>query len=141
LYFQYGILTSWEYFVQDSQLLLGILAYGLELTVCLSLMLVATAGWLRRTVPMIMAWTTVFIFFRFLAGALVNGLQMSPRWRLIDLWNDTYLLGNYCLGVGTERIWPPRQPAVGEAVLVLGAVCILCLTYLTLRIRAVEIVR
>jgi hypothetical protein len=141
LFIQYGVLTSWNYFVDDFKLFLGILGYGLELTVCLSLMLVATAGWLRRTVPMIMAWTTVFIFFRFLAGALVNGLQLNPRWRLIDLWNDTYLLGNYCLGVGVERIWPPRQPAVGEAVIVIGAVCLLCLTYLTARIRAVEIVR
>jgi len=141
LYFQYGVLTSWDYFVTDYRLLFGILGYGLELTLCLSLILVATAGWLRRTVPMIMAWTTVFIFFRFLAGALVNGLQMSPRWRLIDLWNDTYLFGNYCLGVGADRIWPPGQPAVGEAALVLGVVCIVCLTYLTVRIRAVEIVR
>ena len=31
--------------------------------------------------------------------------------------------------------------AVGEAAAVLGVVCILCLTYLTVRIRAVEIVR
>jgi ABC-type transport system involved in multi-copper enzyme maturation permease subunit len=141
LYFQYGMLTTWDYFVSDFRLLIGILEYGLVLTVCLSLMLVATAGWLRRTVPMIMAWTTVFIFFRFLAGALVNGLHMSPRWRLMDLWNDSYLFGNYCLGVGTDRIWPPGQPAVGEAVVVLGVVCLVCLTYLTVRIRAVEIVR
>jgi hypothetical protein len=135
------VLTKWDYFVDDFRLLVGILEYGLVLTVCLSLMLVATAGWLRRTVPMIMAWTTVFIFLRFLAGALVNGLQMSPRWRLIDLWNDTYLLGNKFLGVGPERIWPPRQPAWEEAGLVLGVVCLTCLIYLTVRIRAVEIVR
>jgi ABC-2 type transport system permease protein len=141
LYFQYGVLTSWDYFLDDFKLFLGILGYGMALTVCLSLMLVATAGWLRRTVPMIMTWTTVFVFFRFLAAALVNGLQMHPRWRLMDLWNDTYLLGNYFLGVSPDRIWPPRQPAVGEAVLVLGTVCLLCLTYLTLRIRAVEVVR
>jgi ABC-type transport system involved in multi-copper enzyme maturation permease subunit len=141
LYVQYGMLTSWDYFYHDFKLLLGILGYGLELTVCLSLMLVATAGWLRRTVPVIMAWTTVFIFFRFLAAALVNGLQMSPRWRLIDLWNDTYLIGNAWLGVAADRIWPPRQPAVAEAEIVLGVVCLLCLIYLTLRIRAVEIVR
>jgi hypothetical protein len=34
-----------------------------------------------------------------------------------------------------------RQPAVGEAALVLGGVCLLCLIYLNRRIRAVEIVR
>jgi Ni/Fe-hydrogenase subunit HybB-like protein len=141
LYFQYGVLTSWDYFVQDFRLLFGILAYGLELTVCLSLMLVATAGWLRRTVPMIMAWTTIFIFLRLLSVALVNGLKMSPRWRLMDLWNDTFLLGAYCLRVEPYKDWQPFQPTIGEAAVVLGVVCILCLTYLTLRIRAVEIVR
>lgn len=141
LYAQYGLLTSWDYFPESADLLLGILAYGLLLTVCLSLVLVATASWLRRTVPMIMAWTTLFIFFRFLAGALVDGLHYPARWRLIDLWNSTYLLGNFFLRVPADRIRPTVQPTVGEAALVLGGVCALCLTYLTLRIRAVEVVR
>jgi ABC-type transport system involved in multi-copper enzyme maturation permease subunit len=141
LYFQYGVLTSWDYFLEEYKLFFAIVGYGLELTVCLSLSLVATAGWLRRTVPLIMAWTTIFIFLRYLAMALVNGLQFHPRWRLIDLWNDTYLLGNYMLEVRPERIWPLPQPEWYEAALVLAGVCLLCLTYLTLRIRAVEIVR
>jgi len=141
LYFQYGVLTSWDYFVNDFGLLWGILKYVIELTICLSLMLVATASWLRRTVPMIMAWTTVFVFFRLLAAALVNGLKMSPRWRLIDIWNDTFLLGAYFLKVEPYRGWQPFQPTVGEAALVLGVLCILCLTYLAVQIRAVEIVR
>jgi len=78
---------------------------------------------------------------RLLSVALVNGLKMSPRWRLMDLWNDTFLLGAYCLRVEPYKDWQPFQPTVGEAAVVLGVVCILCLTYLTLRIRAVEIVR
>jgi ABC-type transport system involved in multi-copper enzyme maturation permease subunit len=141
LYVQYGLLTSWDYFFDEYALCLGILGYGLELTVCLSMILVATASWLRRTVPLIMTWTMLFIFFRYLAMALVNGLHCHPRWRLMDLWNDTYLVGNRLLGVSAERIWPLPQPEVFEATLVLAVVCLLCLTYLTLRIRAVEIVR
>ncbi len=141
LYFQYGMLTSWDYFFDESALCLGILGYGLELTVCLSMILVATASWLRRTVPLIMTWTMLFIFFRYLAMALVNGLHYHPRWRLMDLWNDTYLVGNRLLGVSAEEIRPLPQPEVFEATLVLAVVCLLCLTYLTLRIRAVEIVR
>ena len=39
----------------------------LVLTVFLSLLLVATASWLRRTVPLIMVWTTLFLFLRLLA--------------------------------------------------------------------------
>jgi ABC-2 type transport system permease protein len=157
LFVQYGLLDSWQYFSGDgvpirwgeavafelpvNPLLLGILGYGLVLTVCLSLFLLATATWLRRTVPMIMAWTTLFIFMRLLAAALVDGLHYDARWRLIDLWNDTYLVGNALLGLAHASIRPAPQPLTMEAFLVLGAACLLCLTYLNLRIRAVEIVR
>jgi len=141
LYVQYGFLDSWDYFWQSRSLFFGILGYGLVLTVSLSLLLVASASWLRRTVPLIMAWTTLFFFFRLLAAALVDGLQYDAHWRLIDLWNDTYLVGNYCLGVAHDAIRPAPQPEWYEAALVLGAICILCLSYLNLRTRAVEIVR
>src|SRR5262249_50175983 len=55
LWVQYGLLDSWDYFLDNADLLAGILGYGLVLTVSLSLLLVATASWLRRTVPMVMA--------------------------------------------------------------------------------------
>jgi hypothetical protein len=159
LFLQYGLLDdSWDYFIDRDyyahhnftglggmdlgpagpRLLLGILGYGLLLTVVLSLMLVATASWLRRTVPMIMVWTTLFIFFRLLGSALVYGLHYDPRWRLIDVWNDLYVVGLASLGMPHPG---PRYPEVIEAALVLGVVCIVCLSYLNLRIRAVEIVR
>jgi ABC-type transport system involved in multi-copper enzyme maturation permease subunit len=140
LFVQYGFLDSWTYFVDSSRLLAGILGYGLVLTVCLSLMLVATATWLRRTVPMIMTWTTLFFFFRLLAHALVDGFRYDPRWRLIDLWNNTYLVGSYLLGMGIDTI-RLAEPPVYQAALVLGALSSICLIYLSLRIRAVEIVR
>ncbi len=141
LFVQYGLLDSWDYFLDNGRLLLGILAYGLLLTVSLSLLLVATSTWLRRTVPMIMTWTTLFFFFRLLALALVDGFHYDRRWRLIDLWNDTYVLGSACLGMAHDTIRPVEQPTVLEAGLLLGALSILCLIYLNLRIRAVEIVR
>jgi hypothetical protein len=156
LFVQYGFLESWDYFtgkgwgsgperaglgVPVNPLLVGILGYGLVLTVCLSLLLVATASWLRRTVPLIMVWTTLFFFLRLLAATLVDGLQYHPRWRLIDLWNNMYLLGNYCLGMAHRTLYPAPQPTFAEAALVLGAVCLLCLIQLMLRIRAVEVVR
>jgi ABC-type transport system involved in multi-copper enzyme maturation permease subunit len=139
LYVQYRTLNEWDRL--QLGLLAGIIGYGLVLTVFFSLMLVASATWLRQTVPLIMVWTTLFFFFRLLAGALVDGLKLAPSWRLIDLWNDTYLVGNACLGIAIEEIRPSPQPAWYEAALVLGALCILCLTYLSLRIRAVEVVR
>lgn len=141
LFVQYGLLDSWNYFFDQAHLFLGILGYGLILTLTWSLMLMAIAIWLRRTVPMIMIWTTLFFFFRLLGDALVDGLHYGPRWRLIDLWNDAYLVGNVCLGTQLRPIASLTQPPWYEAALVLGAVCCVCLTYLILRIRAVEIVR
>jgi hypothetical protein len=152
LFAQYGMLTDdWSYFRGEgtwfgagdfmvelpvNPLLFGILGYGLVLTVCLSLFLVATATWLRKAVPMIMAWTTMFVFLRLFTGALVDGLHMNPRWRLFDLWYNTTVLGKAFLGMDSFR-----SGAVLESSLVLGAACILCLIYLNLRIRAVEVVR
>jgi ABC-type transport system involved in multi-copper enzyme maturation permease subunit len=140
LFVQYGFLEDWDYFVDRSGLLVGILAYGLILTVTLTSVLLATATWVRRTVPLIMTWTTLFLFCRLLSQALVEGLQFDPRWRLIDLWNSTAYLGSLCLGVPDGQIRPWPQPAWQEAALVLGGVSLTCLSYLILRIRGVEIV-
>ncbi|MGE3804478.1 MAG: ABC transporter permease [Gemmataceae bacterium] len=155
LFVQYGLLDSWDYFIADgwtvgvepfavvlpiNPLVPGILAYGLVMTVCLSLMLVEVATWVRKTVPLIMTWTTLFFFLRLLASALVNGLHYDARWRLLDVWNSMYLVGCTCLGLEPEAIRPTPQPEVWEAAVVLGGVCLICLVYLNRRIRAVEVV-
>jgi ABC-type transport system involved in multi-copper enzyme maturation permease subunit len=141
LYVEFAMLYDYTYFWESLPLLLGILGYGLVLTVSLSLLLLASAMWLRTTVPLIMMWTTLFVFGRLLAGALVGSLGLDPHWRLIDLWNNTFLVGNACLGMDPGTIRPSGQPAWQEAALVLGGVSLACLCYLILRIRAVEIVR
>jgi ABC-2 type transport system permease protein len=141
LFLQWGVLESWDYLYERLDLLLGILGYGAVLTVSLTLLLLATATWLRRTVPLIMTWTTLFFFCRLLSSALVDGLRFAPHWRLIDLWNDTYLVGGACLGLDPDRIRFGHQPPWYEAALLLGGVSLLCLIYLIRRIRAVEIVR
>jgi hypothetical protein len=140
LFVQYGMLYSWDYLADNLTLAAGIVGYGLLLSVSFSLLLLAVAVWVRRTVPMILVWTTVFFFCRQLTGALVDRLHYDPRWRLLDLWNDTYLVGNVLLGIDPKDI-RPAQPAWYEGALVLGGVCALCLTYLIRRIRAVEIVK
>jgi len=137
LFVQYRSLYDWGALDDELALAAGIIGYGLILSAFLSLLLVATASWLRRTVPLVMAWTTLFFFLRQLAGALVDGLGYDPRWRLLDLWNDLGLLGGACLGL--EPVG--RQPAGYEAALVLGVIGLLCVSYLNRRIRAVEIVR
>jgi ABC-type transport system involved in multi-copper enzyme maturation permease subunit len=141
LFIQFGMLDSWQYFFERFDLFLGILGYGLVLTVSLTLLLLATATWLRRTVPLIMTWTILFFFCRQLAFALVNGLHLNARWRLLDTWNCTYLLGNKFLQVAPDRIWPTPQPAWYEAAAVLAVLTAACVAYLVARLRAVEIVQ
>ncbi len=138
LFFQYAILAEYDYFGERWGLIFGILGYGLVLTVVLGLLLLATAVAVRRTVPLIMAWTTLSFFCQRLAVALVDNLGYDPRWRLIDLWNDMYLLGNSMLGLNLQNL--SRQPAVLEASIVLGVVSLSCLIFLIRQIRAVEIV-
>jgi ABC-2 type transport system permease protein len=140
LYVEYGLLEE-GYFWRSWHLVAGILGYGLLLTVALTIVLMAAVTWLRRTIPLIMGWATLFVFCRFLANMLVDRLQWPARWRLMDLWNTTYLLGSWCLRIPRERINPASQPRFIEAVLFLGVVCLICLIYLMRRIRAVEIIR
>jgi ABC-2 type transport system permease protein len=109
--------------------------------VTLTLLLLATATCLRKTVPLIMTWTTLFFFFHLLSTALVHDLHFSPRWRLIDLWGDASLVGRVCLGLPERPMEVSNQPIWYEAALTLGGVCLLCLIYLIRRIRAVEIVK
>ncbi|MCS6852698.1 MAG: ABC transporter permease [Gemmataceae bacterium] len=146
LFVQYGLLqadgvrTAWSYFTEQRWLLLGIVGYGGILTVCFSLLLVATACWLRRTVPMIMVWAALFIFCRLIAAALVNWLHGPATCRLIDLWNNAYLLGSACLGLEMATVRPQPQPSLWQAALTLAGVCLGCLIYLNRQLRAVEVV-
>jgi ABC-type transport system involved in multi-copper enzyme maturation permease subunit len=141
LFVQFGLLDSWNFFWDSLPLAGGIVAYGFVLTASLSLLLLATATWLRKTVPMIMVWTVLFLFLRLMQGAMVDQLGGDPRWRLLDLWNDNYVVGSVLLGMNPQQIRPIPQPHWYEAALVLGSVSALCLTYLVLRIRGVEIVK
>jgi ABC-type transport system involved in multi-copper enzyme maturation permease subunit len=141
LWVEYGLVDDWSYFTNNAHLLAGVLGYGVLLTMCLTVILLATATWLRRTVPLIMTWTALFFFCRILAGALVDGLHMDARWRLIDLWNSTAILGSRLLTIPQHRLRPFPQPEWYEAALVLAVVCGACVAYLVTRLRAVEIVK
>lgn len=122
------------------RLLLGILAFGGILTVCLSIILVAASAWMKRTLPIIMLWTSLFMFLRMLVEVLVDRLGYHAEWRLLDLYNNMCLLGFACLGFDHELIRPDPQPSYLQAGITLAIVCAACLFYLDRRMRSVEIV-
>lgn len=144
LYLQYGLLEGWDYFVEQARVPVGILGYSLLLTVVLGLLVLATAIWLRRTVPMVLVWLGVLLFSRALSRLLVDIVGLSPRWRLLDLWNDLYVVGSRCLGVPATlarmRGRPALQPDWLEAMLVLAVLCGVCWWYIHRRLQAVEVV-
>jgi ABC-type transport system involved in multi-copper enzyme maturation permease subunit len=141
LFVQAGLLYDWQvYYVDHLRQLVGILGYGLALTVTLGLLLVATAVWVRRTVPLVMVWTGLFVLCRGLAIFLVDGVQLDPHWRLIDFWNNLYLVGLWCLGADFATVRPAAQPGVGWAAGAAAAACAVCWLYLRKRIQAVEII-
>jgi ABC-type transport system involved in multi-copper enzyme maturation permease subunit len=143
LFIEYGFIDTWDYYIDQSRLLLGILAYGAILTCTLSLLLMATSTWLRRTIPMIMIWITIFVLGRLMQRWLVDGLRMSEHWRLIDLWNNMYLTGMWIMGKEHSDLRPTSQiqQPYWEAALVVAGVCVACMIYLHRRIKAVEIVQ
>jgi ABC-2 type transport system permease protein len=140
LWCEAGLLYDWKsYYLDNYDLLFGIIGYGMVLSVTLSLLVVATAIWVRRTVPMVMVWMGMFVFLRTLSGWLVDALK-DERWRVIDLWNDLYLCGLSCLQVDHTTIRPQPQPDFAAGWIAVGVVCLVCLLYLRRRVEAVEIV-
>jgi ABC-type transport system involved in multi-copper enzyme maturation permease subunit len=122
-------------------LLVGVIGYGSVFAVVLSILLVTTASWMRRTIPLVMVWMSLFFFLRLVARLLVEALKYDVHWALLDLWNDMCLVGQWCLSIDHETIRPLPQPEFWEAGLVLAGVCTLCLIYLSRRTRGVEVVR
>lgn len=141
LWVEAGLLYDWQtYYWDNLHLLLGAVGYGLVLTVCLGLLVLASAVAVRRTVPLVMIWMGVFGLLRLIAAWLVDGLRADPRWRLVDLWNDLYLCGLWCLQADPATVRPSPQPAYWEAAVAVGGVCVACVLYLRRRVQAVEIV-
>jgi ABC-2 type transport system permease protein len=141
LFIQAGLLYDWKsYYLGHLRELAGILGYGALLTVTLGLLLVATAVWVRRTVPLVMVWAGVFVLARTLAAFLVEGQRFDPRWRLVDLWNNLYLVGLWMLGAEQDAAKAANQPAQWQAAVAVAAVCVACGLYLRRRIQAVEVV-
>lgn len=145
LYVQYGMLEGHGYFLAQWRVPLGILGYGSVMTLVLGLLMLATAVWLKKTVPMVLVWLGVLVFTRTWSRLLVDLMNWSPRWRLLDVWNDLYLVGSQCLGVSASLPgrWPGRvapQPDWREAAAVLLAGSVLCWWYVQRQLRAVEIV-
>jgi hypothetical protein len=85
-------------------------------------------------VPLVMVWSALFV----MAPAIGQSLALwtrQPNWKLIDLWNNAYVIGNRMLGLSLEQ-----QPAPAIALLVIVLVALASVVVLWKRVRAVEVV-
>lgn len=137
LFIEYGLLSnSLDYFLDNTRILAGIAGYGLVLAVVQSVLLFAIAAWVPRTVPLVMTWLGIFVLLPALAEAL-RAINDDRRWRLLSLWDDMQRLGKVCFGLLDES----RTPTGAQCLSVLAVLCVVCLSLIALRVRAVEVVR
>ena len=137
LYFEYGLLTdSIAYFRDNFRILIGILGYGLILSVVLSLLLFAMASWIQKTVPLVVSWACIFVFLP-AAASILRRVYDERNWQLLVLWRDIQLLGRWCFGAASER----DAAHLGWAAAIVISVCVASALLLIPRVRAVKVVQ
>lgn len=136
LYIEYGTLSnSFQYFLDNPNVLAGILGYGTVLAIVQSLMIFAIAAWVPRTVPLVMTWLGVFVLLKGLADAM-RAIDGNRYWLLLGLWDDMHRLGRWCFGSLDET----RIPTAPWCLTVLLSVCLVSLLLIVRRVRAIEVV-
>lgn len=145
LYIECSMLMEEGYFWGHIGMLGGIALYGLAIALVLGVLVVTLASAVRRTAPLVMIWIALLAICPVMGNLFVDRLGYSPNWRLIDLWNDLYVFGSWCLNISPvptpgQRGFVRRQPGMMQTMIVLGTVMISCLIYLHYKIRAVEVV-
>jgi ABC-type transport system involved in multi-copper enzyme maturation permease subunit len=145
LFLECSLLMEEGYAWQHLPLLRGIFGYGGAMALVLGMTVVALASAVQRTAPLVMIWIIVLAICPVMAALFVDRLGYSANWRLIDIWNDLYIIGSHCFDISpvapaSPRGFVRRQPELTYAVAVLSTIVILSSVYLQRRIRAVEVV-
>lgn len=137
LYVEYGLLTdSFTYFSQNLGILRGIFGYGLALAVTLSLLLFALTSWLKKTVPLVMAWACLFVLLPAVA-LLLREVYHERNWQLLMLWRDLRLAGTWCFGgIDTDHELALIHPALAIIV----GVWVVSSVVIATQVRAVKVV-
>jgi len=141
LFIEYGLLgDTGKYFWEKYPIFFGILGYGALLSVAVGLLLFALVSWMPKPVPLVMLWGGLFVFLPILSQILTVAMRepgMSRReamdespWRLLDFWNDLYIVGNKFFGV--------EKPLFNGAAVVVCSVCILSAIAIFVRLRQLQ---
>lgn len=137
LFLEYGMFTaSTQYWIDNWQIPLAVLAFGLVLCLVNSILLVTLSAYLQRIVPITITWATIFLLLGSLSGYLRRATE-DERWRLMDPWWDMRTVGRMIFG--SFRTEAEGDLAV-QATILLVVVCSVALMALVHRVRAVDIV-
>ncbi len=137
LFLEYGMFTaSTQYWIDNWQIPVSVLAFGLVLCVVNSILLVTLSAYLQRIVPITIAWATIFVLLGVLAGYLRRATD-NETWRLLDPWWDMRIVGRLCFGTFRTET---EQDLAWKAFGLLVLVCSVALAALVHRVRAVDIV-
>ncbi len=137
LFVEYGMFTaSTQYWIDNWQIPLAVLAFGLVLCLVNSILLVTLSAYLQRIVPITITWATIFLLLGSLSGYLRRATE-DERWRLMDPWWDMRIVGRMIFG--SFRTEVEGELAVWATLLLVG-VCSVALVALVHRVRAVDIV-
>jgi ABC-2 type transport system permease protein len=137
LFIEYGMFTaSTQYWIDNWQIPVSVLAFGLVLCVVNSILLVTLSAYLQRVVPITITWATIFILLGVLAGYLRRATG-NETWRLLDPWWDMRIVGRLCFGSFRTQT---EEDLAWKAFGLLALVCSVALAALVHRVRAVDIV-
>lgn len=137
LFVEYGMFTaSTQYWIDNWQIPLAVLAFGFVLCVVNSILLVTLSAYLQRIVPITITWATIFLLLGSLSGYLRRATD-NEWWRLMDPWWDMRTVGRMIFG--SFRSDSEQELAVWATLLLIG-VCSVSLVALVHRVRAVDIV-
>lgn len=142
LYLEYGAFTeSLEYYRGSGRIFWAILGYGSLVSFSSAVLLLGIAALFQRTIPIVVAWGTVFVFLP--TVALIFRQISRERgdeawgWALLDFWALLRWISNAFFGI-REEVYAERLPyAIGVLFLWLAA----SLWLFFKRVQAVEVVR
>ncbi|MBI1904087.1 MAG: hypothetical protein HYS13_23545 [Planctomycetia bacterium] len=137
LYLEYGAFTSsFSYWIENWQIPVSIVGYGLVLSVGLGVWVVSLSAWLQRMAPIAITWTSFFLLL-LPARRLLVRVTGDSTWNLIDPWRDLRYVGRYYLGMFPR---PEDGQYAPWALLIVAGLTAIALYALVRRVRAVEVV-
>ena len=138
LFIEFGMFTSsTAYWVDHWTVLPAIAAYGLLLSVVLSLVLVTLSAYLQRMAPIAVLWCSLLLLPNRIS-VMIEDTTGQGLWRLIDPWFDLHQVAMLLFGVKMKDI-DLNTPY--WALAILTAICAVSLLALVRRVRAVEVVQ